>query len=107
MLLHYAVIPGDTLWIIAQKFGVTAQATVDANKLDPSVYLYVGQKLIIPSVALPEQPVKTTYVVVSGDTLWEFTQKFGVTIQAIIDANKLDPNAYLYVDQTLIIPSIS
>jgi LysM repeat protein len=76
-----------------------------ANKLDPSVYLYVGQKLIFPSVALPEQPVKTTYVVVSGDTLWKITQKFGVTTQAIIDANKLDPNTYLYVGQTLIIPS--
>jgi LysM repeat protein/flagellar hook assembly protein FlgD len=101
----YTVVSGDTLWKIAQKFGVTPQAIVDANKLNPSAYLYVGQKLIIPSVAQPEQSTQTTYVVVSGDTLWKIAQKFGLTPQAIVDANKLDPNAYLYIGQTLIIPS--
>jgi LysM repeat protein/flagellar hook assembly protein FlgD len=101
----YIVVSGDTLWKIAQKFGVTTQAIVDANKLNPAVYLYVGQKLIIPSVAQPEQPTITTYAVVSGDTLWKIAQKFGVTTQAIVDANKLDPTAYLYIGQKLIIPS--
>ncbi|MFD2445487.1 LysM peptidoglycan-binding domain-containing protein [Bacillus sp. CGMCC 1.16607] len=101
----YTVISGDTLWKIAQKFGVTAQAIVDANKLNPSAYLYVGQKLIIPSVTQPEQPAQTTYVVISGDTLWKVAQKFGVTTQAIVDANKLDPTAFLYIGQKLVIPS--
>jgi LysM repeat protein/flagellar hook assembly protein FlgD len=102
----YAVVSGDTLWKIAQKFGVTAQAIVDANKLNPSAYLYVGQKLIIPGVAQPELPAITTYTVVSGDTLWKIAQKFGVTAQAIVDANKLIPSAYLYVGQKLIIPGV-
>jgi LysM repeat protein/flagellar hook assembly protein FlgD len=101
----YAVVSGDTLWKIAQKFGVTPQAIVDANKLNPSAYLYVGQKLIIPSVVQPEQPTITTYVVVSGDTLWKIAQKFGVTTQAIVDANKLEPTAFLYIGQKLIIPA--
>jgi LysM repeat protein/outer membrane protein assembly factor BamB len=101
----YTVIAGDTLWKIAQKFGITTQAIVDANKLDPTAYLYVGQKLIIPSVAQPEQPQATTYTVVSGDTLWKIAQKFGVTTQAIVDVNKLDPTGYLYVGQKLIIPA--
>ncbi|WP_066363221.1 LysM peptidoglycan-binding domain-containing protein [Neobacillus drentensis] len=101
----YSVVSGDTLWKIAQKFGVTTQAIVDANKLNPSAYLYVGQKLIIPSVAQPEQPTQTTYVVVSGDSLWKIAQKFAVTTQAIVDANKLQPTAYLYIGQKLIIPS--
>ncbi|MFC4802600.1 LysM peptidoglycan-binding domain-containing protein [Neobacillus sp. GCM10023253] len=101
----YTVVSGDTLWKIAQKFGVTAQAIVDANNLIPSAYLYIGQKLTIPSTAQPEQPAKTTYTVVSGDTLWKIAQKFGVTTQAIVDANKLEPTAYLYIGQKLIIPS--
>ena len=103
----YSVVSGDTLWKIAQKFGITAQAIVDANKLDPTAYLYVGQKLIIPSVTQPEQPTKTTYIVVSGDTLWKIAQKFGVTSQAIVNANNLDPTAYLYIGQKLIIPSVA
>ncbi len=103
----YTVVSGDTLWKISQKFGVTAQAIVDANKLDPAAYLYVGQKLIIPGVAQPELPAVTTYIVVSGDTLWKIAQKFGVTTQAIVDANKLNPSAYLYVGQKLIIPSVA
>jgi LysM repeat protein/flagellar hook assembly protein FlgD len=103
----YAVVSGDTLWKIAQKFGVTAQAIVDANKLDPTVYLFVGQKLIIPGVAQPELPAVTTYAVVSGDTLWKIAQKFGVTSQAIVDANKLNTSAYLYAGQKLIIPGVA
>jgi LysM repeat protein/flagellar hook assembly protein FlgD len=103
----YTVVSSDTLWKIAQKFGVTAQAIVDANKLNPSAYLYVGQKLIIPGVAQPEVQATTTYTVVSGDTLWKIAQKFGVTAQAIVDANKLNPSAYLYVGQKLLIPGVA
>jgi LysM repeat protein len=48
MAIH-TVQSGDTLWKIAQKYGTTIQAIVDANKLDPNKYLYVGQKLTIPT----------------------------------------------------------
>jgi LysM repeat protein/outer membrane protein assembly factor BamB len=100
----YSVASGDTLWKIAQKFGVTTQAIMDANNLDPTKFLYVGQKLNIPKVTQPVQPTTITYAVIPGDTLWKISQKFGVTSQAILDANKLDPNKYLYVGQQLIIP---
>lgn len=101
----YSVVSGDTLWKIAQKFGVTTQAIMDANNLDPTKYLYVGQKLIIPTVPKPVQPTTITYAVIPGDTLWKIALKFGVTTQAIMDANKLDPTKYLYVGQQLIIPA--
>jgi LysM repeat protein/outer membrane protein assembly factor BamB len=100
----YSVVSGDTLWKIAQKFGVTTQAIIDANNLDPTKFLYVGQKLIIPTVTQPLQPTTINYAVIPGDTLWKISQKFGVTTQAIMDANKLDSTKYLYVGQQLIIP---
>lgn len=45
------------------------------------------------------------YTVVAGDTLWKIAQKNGTTIDAIIKANNLDPNAYLTVGQSLIMPA--
>ena len=83
---------------------MTAQAIVNANKLDPAKYLYVGQKLIIPTTT-PEQPTTVTYTVQPGDTLWKVAQKYGVTSLAIVAANKLDPTKYLYVGQKLVIPA--
>ncbi|NNU92797.1 LysM domain-containing protein [Geobacillus sp. NFOSA3] len=29
--------------------------------------------------------------------LWKIAQKYGTTIQAIVDANKLDQNKHLYI----------
>ncbi|MBF7095562.1 LysM peptidoglycan-binding domain-containing protein [Alkalibacter mobilis] len=47
----------------------------------------------------------TTYVVKSGDTLSSIAQKYGVTIQAIATANNISNVNYIYVGQTLIIPT--
>ncbi|WP_325176676.1 N-acetylmuramoyl-L-alanine amidase [Paenibacillus alkalitolerans] len=45
---NYTVKPGDSLWKIAQKFGVSMQTIIKYNNLNPNVYLKVGQKLRIP-----------------------------------------------------------
>ncbi len=44
----YSVKPGDTLWIIAQKFGVTVKAIAEANHLSDPNSISVGQVLTIP-----------------------------------------------------------
>ncbi|MDP4085521.1 MAG: PQQ-binding-like beta-propeller repeat protein [Bacillota bacterium] len=43
----YTVVSGDSLWKIAQKFGVTVDSIVKANNLDPNQPIYIGQKLTI------------------------------------------------------------
>ncbi|MED1470685.1 PQQ-binding-like beta-propeller repeat protein [Bacillus salipaludis] len=43
----YTVVAGDSLWKIAQKFGVTIDSIVKANNLDPNQPIYIGQKLTI------------------------------------------------------------
>jgi LysM repeat protein len=104
----YTVAPGDTLWLIASKMGVTTQALIDANHLDPSKYLNVGQQLVIPTTpTTPTQLVQKTYTVQSGDTLWKIASANGITTQALITANNLDPSKYLSVGQVLVIPSSS
>jgi len=46
--LVYVVVPGDTLFGIAQRFGVDVQAIVSINNL-PGFDIYAGQALVIPS----------------------------------------------------------
>jgi polysaccharide biosynthesis protein PslG len=45
---YYTVQPGDNLFRIAQKFGVTADAIARANGITNPNILFVGQRLIIP-----------------------------------------------------------
>ena len=47
----YLVQSGDTLWTIAQSFGTTVDAIVDANELDNPSELQVGDELVIPAPA--------------------------------------------------------
>ena len=64
----YIVKAGDSLSVIAQKFGVKTADLAAANKLDPAKPIYVGQKLVIPeggkkvssasSSSLPEKTKK-------------------------------------------------
>ena len=47
----YAVQAGDTLSVIAERFGTTVDAIVEANEITDATSLDVGQLLIIPGVA--------------------------------------------------------
>jgi polysaccharide biosynthesis protein PslG len=48
---YYTVQPGDNLYRIAQKFGITQDALARANGITNPNIVYVGQRLIIPGVA--------------------------------------------------------
>lgn len=89
---EYVVKKGDTLFLIAKKFGVSLDALIaanpqikDPNKISP------GDIVFIPKVHVP--PSKE-YIVQTGDTLFKIAKKFGVTLDALIAANPQikDPN---------------
>ncbi|MEW8987378.1 MAG: LysM peptidoglycan-binding domain-containing protein, partial [Bacillus sp. (in: firmicutes)] len=56
-----------------------------------------------PSDPTP-QPTTISYSVVSGDSLWAISKKYGTTVDAIRSANNLT-NDRLFIGQTLMIPS--
>jgi LysM repeat protein len=97
----YTVQPGDTLSRIARSFSITLQALRDANpQLQGKDLIVVGQVLSIPAGV-----TTTTYTVVAGDTLWKISQSFGITLQALRDANpQLGGKDLIVVGQVLTIP---
>jgi len=44
----HVVQKGESLWVIAQKYGVTVQAIADANNIEDKSMIKINQKLIIP-----------------------------------------------------------
>lgn len=100
---EYVVQAGDTLWLIAQRFGTTVDAIRALNNLTTDT-LMVGQILRIPSEETTTPSI--THTVQSGDTLWLLAQRFGTTVDAIKALNNLTSDA-LVIGQTLQIPSTS
>ncbi|MFE8699326.1 LysM peptidoglycan-binding domain-containing protein [Cytobacillus sp. FJAT-54145] len=104
----HTVQAGDTLWKIAQKYNVRIDSIVKENNLDVTKPLYIGQTIKIPSSTVVIQPPVTTetiHTVQSGDTLWKIAQKYGVTVQDLLQANQLNTTDFLYIGQKLTIPT--
>jgi len=112
--ITYVVEEGDSLASIADQFGVTIDQLIAANNLVDPNNIGVGSQLIIPDpdadlpteTALPETLVPGStidYIVKSGDTLQAIAERFNSTIEAIAEANDLDPTDVLFVGTPLII----
>ncbi len=121
----YVVQPGDSLWKISSTFGVSVDDLVDEN---PSLREYNGvrphQKIIIPSTdsgtvasqtyqaqKAPQKistridsrvGQKIVHLVRRGETLWDVSQKYRVSVSQLKTWNKLRSNQ-LFPNQKLII----
>jgi peptidoglycan/xylan/chitin deacetylase (PgdA/CDA1 family) len=51
--------PGDTLWAISKRYGVSLEAIMKANELKDSEFILVGQELVIPLVTPVVSPSPT------------------------------------------------
>jgi len=100
----YTIRPGDTFFILAQRFNTTVDAI---QRLNPNVNpnnLQIGQIICIPGMAPAQCPNGFFYTIRAGDTLFILSQRFGVSVQAIINANPgINPNN-LQIGQRICIP---
>lgn len=105
VLLIYTVQPGDTLFLIAQRFGITLQQLLAANPqiVNPNL-IFPGQQITIPVPGPP--PDGQVYVVRPGDTLFGIAQRFGVTLAQLLAANPQITNPNLiFPGQQILIPT--
>lgn len=109
---HYQVKSGDNLGSIAKRYHTTVANLTRLNNLS-STRLSIGQKLLIPRSHDTTEPLisevsqatanqaKVTHVVQRGDTLWDISRKYDVTIAQLRNWNNLSNTALLREGQQL------
>lgn len=117
---------GDTVSRIAILYDSTIQAIIEANGLNESALIFVGQGLLVP-VRIPDPATETptftpvvvvatatpgvapipsggTYTVVPGDTLNRIAARFNTTVGALVQLNGIANPNRIFSGQVLRIP---
>lgn len=79
-MVIYTVQPGDTLYSISQRFGVSPQRVILDNSISDPRNLPVGQGLLLLAPAV-------TYTVVQGDSLSSIAAHYGLTASTLLQNN--------------------
>ncbi|MCH8959274.1 MAG: LysM peptidoglycan-binding domain-containing protein [Proteobacteria bacterium] len=107
----YRVQPGDSLWTIARKYGVSTRNLAKWNGMAPRDTLSVGRKLVIwggKNVASigsgpPKGRVRQiNYTVRKGDSLWKISSRFKVSVNQLKSWNSLSGKRVLRPGQRLV-----
>lgn len=104
--IYYTVKAGDTLYGIANEYGLSVDELKIMNGLSNN-NLSVGQKLLVSGTG--EVVVGNdydTYVVKSGDNLYAIARKYGISVDKLKDINNLSSNL-LSVGQKLLVPKLN
>jgi murein DD-endopeptidase MepM/ murein hydrolase activator NlpD len=99
----YVVQEGDTLSAIAQKFGVSLEALIEANAIANPAALFPGTELVIPGFEDVSGALVTTEIAY-GDSLSSLSFQYGIAADDLARLNKLVHPERLYAGQPLIVP---
>lgn len=97
---YYIVQKGDSLWAIANKYGLTVDKLKKLNNLSSNT-LSIGQKLLVKDTSSSEE-VGVYYTVKAGDTLYGIAKEYGLTVDELKSMNNLKSNS-LTIGQMLLV----
>jgi membrane-bound lytic murein transglycosylase D len=117
----YKVRKGDSIGHIANMYHMDISMLQRVNNLDGKM-LHVGNELLIPASMEPlhqytlSEDVRNvgklqqsgdgrrlTYTIKSGDTLWDISNNYGVSVTQLCDWNGLSPNSVLRPGKQLVV----
>ena len=95
---------GDSLWIIAKRYGTTTKEIQSLNNLQ-TTQLHIGQVLKLPGYK--EEKIDTgdlkVYLVKRGDSPFDIAQLHNMSLKRFLRINLLTPNSTIYPGQKLFI----
>lgn len=98
-VIIYTVEPGDSVYKIANQYGITTNDVVYANQLSNPDRLAIGQALVIPVDYFE-------YIVKRGDSLYSIARRYNLTVSQLIDANPSITNpTRIFIGQSIRIPA--
>jgi LysM repeat protein len=101
--VEHVVAWGETVELIASRYGVSAQDIIAANNLTNPDLIRAGDVLIIPGATTPS-PEAGVHIVRQGETLRSIASMYGTTVDALARANGIVNPNYIWVGQRLTIP---
>jgi murein DD-endopeptidase MepM/ murein hydrolase activator NlpD len=93
---NYSAFPGDTVYGVAQRFGVPVRTLIETNGLQPPYRLVAGQQLRVP--------VREEHVVQPGENLLAISRIYGVDQSSLARVNNLKPPYGLKPGRRLVLP---
>ncbi|MEQ9566202.1 MAG: LysM peptidoglycan-binding domain-containing protein, partial [Pseudomonadales bacterium] len=101
----YIVKRGDSLWLIANRNGISLAKLKRLNALNDNSLLQPGQVLVLNEYA-QQQTDATTYEVKNGDSLSVIADQFNVALTDLMQWNSLGSSDLIHPGQILKIRNI-
>ena len=101
-IIEYRVRKGDSLWLIARRYGTTTKMIQSLNQLD-SALLSIGQVLKIPSGQTMASVIgdTQTYLVRKGDSPYLIAKRHNMDLSTFLELNGLTPRNMIFPGQVL------
>jgi LysM repeat protein len=96
----YRVRSGDTVTVIAKRFGLSVTSIARLNNLGPKSLIRVGQVLKLSGTKASANPVES-YRVKPGDTLSAIAGRHGLSLAELTAINRISSSTLIYPGQVL------
>jgi LysM repeat protein len=100
--------PGETLSEIAERYGVSVQRLMQLNGLKDAKDLWAGSRIQVPGAgsASPSssRSAAANYTVKPGETLSEIAERYGVSVQRLMQLNGLKDAKDLWAGSRIQVP---